>query len=63
MLVYMAAGKPVQILCPGCRTGLKPYVFTHCPRCGAEIPAEYQPAKEKPRTAPRRKKKRFKRGK
>ena len=63
MMIHMGTEKPMQILCPGCGVGLKPYVFTHCPRCGAELPKQYQPAKEKTRTQGRKKTKRMKRGK
>ena len=51
----MKRDKPVQILCPGCKRGYKPYVFTVCPHCGHKVEKQYTPRREKKRTGVRKK--------
>ncbi len=34
--------KIIQILCPLCKRGYKPYVFEYCPHCGHPVQEEYK---------------------
>lgn len=63
MVLLTDVGKPIQILCPMCGRGYKPYMFNECPHCGYEVPEQYKIPRKEPRTAPRKKTKRMKRGK